>query len=649
MFNNAKWLWAEKNDGQSGDCVFRYTFDLEKRPKTSLLTVAATGACFVSVNGEYVLYAAGRDRTETETFHMTADITRELKKGVNVVVARVTGGADRNGFALEIDEPAVASGEGFLVYQSTAYTRNETVTTYNATTEHRLEGIHTAEFSSDLFKPATVGEGAEAVLANVRSAPLFDAGRKRGYDKIDGGIVMDTEPGAVYPKFTITANSGDKLVITGSLSAKTLEYIARAETQSFEFDEPLYGQLTFTYPATVKLNEAGYRLVECGAERTGEWKCDSRLAEELYEKAENTFRICAAGAFTSVPDGKTITPLDASVMARAGLYLLSGGATYAEQMLGALLDALDGKPSWVTTDNKLYTLYALSGMGLHGDCAAAVNNADLKQRALAATAAFIETFDVNDPDLKRLADGRFNVDGKLMAESLVYSAAKLCRATAAELGITRYDELLNATVESAEKRAEGYVKASGLTTGDVYDDRANAMAVLSGLTPQFLFGDAARVMAASYSAAPLYEGLITEALFVAGRADWALQRMSARAAVLNEEYIPSDYAGEGELCRAASAGYIGAFYRAIAGIEFSDGGRKVCITPDLTAIERITFDILDGTLSGRMLKNAKGTEFVIDNRTALNVTLRLKVNKGIATDEPVKLIELKKGKNVFKF
>ena len=54
-------------------------------------------------------------------------------------------------------------------------------------------------------------------------------------------------------------------------------------------------------------------------------------------------------------------------------------------------------------------------------------------------------------------------------------------------------------------------------------------------------------------------------------------------------------------------------------------------------------------MTGKMIKSAKGTEFVIDNRTALDAVLRLKVNKGIVTDEPVKTLELKKGKNVFRF
>lgn len=106
MFKKAEWIWAEENDSSSGDCVFRYAFNADKRPKTAEMSVAATGACFVSVNGEYVLYAAGRDATESETFYMTADISRELKKGVNVIVARVAAARKRTGWRSSAKRPA---------------------------------------------------------------------------------------------------------------------------------------------------------------------------------------------------------------------------------------------------------------------------------------------------------------------------------------------------------------------------------------------------------------------------------------------------------------------------------------------------------------------------------------------------------------
>lgn len=650
MFKNAKWIWSAENGVDTGDCVFRYTFNLEKRPKASKLTVAATGRCFVSVNGDYVLYAVGRDVTETETFYATADISRALKKGVNVIVARVVGGAETNGFALECDDPAIASGSTFTVYRSTASSRTDDTTVFNATVEHRLAGIHTPEFMSDIFKPVTEGEPADTVLASARPAPLFDAGKKRGYDKIDGGIVMETEPGAVYPRFTVTANSGDKVEITGSLSSRTLVYVAHEESQSFEFDEPLYGTLTFKYPSTVKLNEAGYRLVECGAERTGLFKCDEDVVMQLLDKAENTFRLCTAGAFTERPDSRTVTPLDASVLASAAVYTLTDGAAYLQNLMNALLDALDGKPTWVTTDNRLYTLYGLSGLGLHGDCAAVLNDSDLRQRALQATVAYLETFDGESEALRAETDGRYNMDTRLLVCALEYSAVTLCCTEAAALEITRYDDFLTARKTQCESCAETLLKNGGLTTtGNLHDDRANALAVLSGLAPQFLAGDAARVMATALNATPIWEGAVVEALFATGRATWAVKRMRARAAVLDEYTLPSDYVGEGEACRAAAAGYIGAFYRAIAGVRYENGGRRITVTPDLSAVSRIYFELPDGKLMAKINRSAKNTEFIFDNRTGLDVTLRLKLNKGIVTDEPVKELELKKGRNVFKF
>lgn len=73
------------------------------------------------------------------------------------------------------------------------------------------------------------------------------------------------------------------------------------------------------------------------------------------------------------------------------------------------------------------------------------------------------------------------------------------------------------------------------------------------------------------------------------------------------------------------------------------------VTPDLNVCRRIVFSVCGGNFSGKMTKTAKGSEFVIENRTDMDAVLRLKRNKGIVTDEPIKTLELKKGKNVFKF
>lgn len=67
------------------------------------------------------------------------------------------------------------------------------------------------------------------------------------------------------------------------------------------------------------------------------------------------------------------------------------------------------------TENSLYTLYALSGLGLAGDCAALINSSDLKQRLLQATVAFLETFDGEADTLRAETDARYNIDYKLFA------------------------------------------------------------------------------------------------------------------------------------------------------------------------------------------------------------------------------------------
>lgn len=655
MITQGKWIWAKgSSENGTGDCTFRYVFPCEKRPRTAMLSVAATNRCSVTVNGNFVLYAAGRAATDTETFYDTADIAGEIKKGANVLVLRVKGGAARNGVVAECPELNVASSDRFLSYESHAMTDENGVYLYNSTTEHRLEGIDAPEFISDLFGSSEIVGDAEAVLPRPVPGVRFGEAKKRPFKKTETGIVMETEPGAVYPTFTVTANSGEHITITGSLSSRKLEYVTCAGEQTFEFDEPLYGTLTFAIPASVKLGSAGYRLVEMGATETGKFKCDVTEINEMYRQARNTFRACCVNAFTDYAGGDEVSVLDASVMARNALYTLKEGAAYAETALVGMLDALEGNPSWVNATNRAHTLLALSDIGLAADCFKAINNADLKQRYLGAAVRMLQTLELDTLGtlLRGEIDTRYNEDTELTGKSLYFSVLRLCRSVADELGIERYNEFLNDANGKLSKTADSILRGNGLSLDkNFHDDRANAFAVLSGIAPQFMSGDAARVMSSVYGSSPMLEGYVTEALMLA-RSDWALLRIKAREAIVRGEYLPEDYAGEGTAARAASAAYVSVFFKSVAGVELGDGGRRVTLTPDLNVVSNVEFTVPvgDGKLYGRFGKTKNGgSEFFVDNQTEADVVLRLKVNKGITTDEPVKTLELKKGKNSFRF
>lgn len=658
MMQNGKWIWARGSSaGGTGTCTFRYVFECDKRPKSANLMVAATNRCFVWMNGNYVMFAGGRASTDQETYYDTVDVADSLKKGANVLVLRVKGGAQENGVVAECPEIGLASSDRFLAYESNVTTDDGTVYTYNATTEHRLGGIHAPEFISDLFGSSEVIGDAEAVLPRPVPSAIYDESKKRSYKKIAGGIVMETQPGAAYPRFTVTANSGEHIVITGSLSDRKLEYVTCAGEQTFEFDEPLFGTLNFEIPASVKLGDAGYRLVTNGAEEVGSFTCDREDLNELYRLAHNTFETTGVHMFTDTVGGDTLSVLDASVAVRNALYLYAEGTAYAETTLSAVLDAVEGNDSFIDVGNRAHTLLAFGTLGLAADCFRAVNNADLKQRYLTVAAEYLQTIDLNEIAMlcKGDIDGGYNSDSELAAKSLYFSAVQLCKTVADELGIDRYNDFLSTQSETLGKVADNVLRGNGLSLDkNFHDDRANALAILSGLAPQFMAGDAARVMATSLCCTPLLEGYVTEALLGA-RSDWACNRMAARLATIKNiggNTIPEDYASEGAGARAAASGYIGAFFKAFAGVELSEGGRHVTITPELNAIDSLSFTVPAGSgkIVGRFSRNKSGgADCFVDNQSDALVALRLKGNKGFATDEPIKVLELKKGKNAFRF
>lgn len=654
MIQNGKWIWARGSS--AGTCTFRYVFECDKRPKTAMLTVAATNRCFVQVNGAYVLFAAGRASTDGETFYDTADIAGELKKGGNVLVIRVKGGAAQNGVVAECEEIGLASSDRFLAYESNVATDDGTTYTYNATTEHRLDGMHAPEFISDLFGSSEIIGDAEAVLPRPVPTSVFDESKKRPYKKIDGGIVMETMAGAAYPRFTVTANSGEHIVVTGSLSDRKLEYITCGGEQSFEFDEPLYGTLTFSIPSAVKVGDVGYRSVQNGATETGSFSCDNAEINALYALAHDTFEMTDVQMFTDYAGGDRLSILDASIAVRNALYLYAEGCAYAQTVLSATLDAIEGNESFVDVGNKAHTLLALGELGLAADCFNTCNDADLKQRYVAVAGEYLQSIDCEELGLlcKGDVDARYNCDSELVAQSLYYSAVRLCRNTAEETGVDRFNAFLDSRLETLGKLSDSLLRGNGLSLDkNFHDDRANALAILSGIAPQFTAGDAARVMATALNASPLMESYVTDALLGANSA-WACMRMRARLAMIGEDSktIPEDYAGEGAGARAAAAGYIGTFFKSLAGVEFSEGGRRVTVTPEFNCVDNLSFTVpvANGKVIGKFSRTKTGAaDCFVDNQSDAFVTLRLKHNKGFTTDEPIKVLELKKGRNSFRF
>lgn len=666
MFENAKWIWC-KDSGEQGTCLFRYAFECDKRPKSATLTVAATDRCFVQLNGEYVLFAGGKTPTDTEVVYDTVEVADTVKKGVNVLVVRVKARADRNAVAVECPELGVYSSDRFLAYCSSAATDDGETYVYNATKEHRLGGIHAPEFISDLFVGAvpanmpSTDDGDEptpkAVLPRAVPVVTFDASKKRPYKKVDGGIVMETVSGAAYPRFVVTANSGDRITVTGSLSKRKLEYVACAGEQSFEFDEPLYGTLTFAAVGTVKWNDVCYRSVTCGAKSVGSFTCDCDAFNALYTYALNTFRTTCVGLPTDYAGGETLSALDACAAVRNALYLYAEGPAYAETVLTATLDAIEGNPSFVDVGNKAHTLLALGTAGVAADCFGAVNNADLKGRYLTVAADYLQKIDLDDLGMlvKGDVDTRYNCDSELAAKSLYYAAVSLCRRVADDIGVDRYNDFFDARKEEIAKTADSLLRGNGLSLDkNFHDDRANALAVLTELAPQFMAGDAARVMASALNASPMFEGYIAEALFGV-RGDWAQIRLQARLSEIRlcgGDTVPEDYIGEGAGARAASAGILGALFRGLVGIRHTDGGRTVTVMPELKTVSNVacTVPAVGGEIVCRFTRNKSGAaECFVDNRSDANVILRLKATRGFATDEPIKVLELKKGKNTFKF
>src|SRR3954464_5413057 len=83
------WIWGGSKGAAiqpNETCFLRRTFHTEAKPDKAVLTVAADDEAIVFINGRQIVRPKGYDKPAVE------DVTRDIKKGENVIAIRAKSG-----------------------------------------------------------------------------------------------------------------------------------------------------------------------------------------------------------------------------------------------------------------------------------------------------------------------------------------------------------------------------------------------------------------------------------------------------------------------------------------------------------------------------------------------------------------------------
>ncbi len=718
VFENSKWIWAEQVDSSADDVViFRRPFNVDKPPKTAVARIAAENRYFLYLNGKEVVVGGGMLRTgrSGKGFYDEIDLSGYIEKGENVisVIAMFYGTADNKlsagkaGLLFECPELSVSSDSGFTVYRDRAYSAHPDYAKpkaaginikYDATLESMLTGYQKPEFVSNLFVAATeLGEyGAEPWGEVVkRPVPLF-AGKLvekcRKIDKRTNVLMGDryadeytlTLPRAmnVYPRLSVTANSGDRIEVKSeryevggcyedegkSTNGFRFEYICKAEAQTFEFPQTLYGErLIFSITPGVKVQALGYRESLYGSVDDGELRTDDEFLGALQEKCADTLVGCMREGFVDTPErGNYVLPAAASVGADGAFYLFEdGGVALAEKFMADTLELAENDILYASVYGERkelpsQMLIALSEFGIAAKYYAYVGMNEKLAAFVVAGLKYLAKWEQGEdgfiaPRTQAKCDDLFNCDEKLVLNMLYYSALNnVCRLMEAT-GDDTHSGFLDDRAQSLKAALDACYDGMGYSSvKGFYDDRANAFAVLSGIADNEEYTGLTRILESVACATPLYEGYVLEALCVMGEGNIALRRMKSRYHDMVENgrsTLSEDFAGRGAKSYLGSVAPLPIMYRYFAGINFDEGLGKIVITPDLRSLGVIDFRLTleGGKLSGRFAKVKDRVEVFVDNSTGKEVLLLLKsefIGKDI-DGMSEKGFKLTKGKNKF--
>ncbi len=581
MFKRSEWIWADAGLRPNDRVNFIDEFICESIPSKVCLKIATETKYWLFINGELAVFDGGlfRESLPGQGYFDEVDIAKYLRRGKNEIIWHVwyfgNGGRNnsfcaRAGLLYECTELGLFSGSHTLCERDVGYYTTERDNPsflyggHNTAYDARKAPFSLCPCLLHAAHAKTVGRYGDEPwgMLQKRSVPLlrFSDRIPCTYTVCGREYTVELERAMQFsPYFVVEAHGGEVVGVrsdryevrggpgdTGNVYfGHRAEYVCREGVQEFEMRDWIFGEkIIFSVPEGVKVLSLGYRESGYDCKVTAQFRCDDEAVNALFQKCVNTLLVCMRENYMDCPDrerGQWIG--DVSVQAPQVIYLLDDNAKAL--LRKAILDFLrlrkeDRLVGNVPGDNFTelpgQSLNAISEWGMISSYYAATKEKEILQLAFEPAVRYLALWKIDKSGKLQPRKGDwywfdhlYNVDAEVLEHCWYYSALRFARFMAKELKNKKYDAFLAERMQLIESTFHlRYWKDGRYASGDVTDDRANAMAVLAGLCPPECFESVRYVLLSVFNSSTYMENYVLTALCEMGYTRDAFVRMMSR-------------------------------------------------------------------------------------------------------------------------
>jgi len=414
------------------------------------------------------------------------------------------------------------------------------------------------------------------------------------------------------------------------------DYITVAGKQSFEsYPWRTGSKIIIEAPAGITFTKVGFRESGFDMERSGKFVSECKELDQIWKEGQNTLDICMRDNYMDCPDRER-SPYSGDTANQAAFvnYALSNSATLLSQktyrFLAGWVKASDNGtwtsrwPSNTTTEIPIQNLAFVSSAKDYYDY-----TGDLETLEIVYPIAvdYLKAWNMQNDGMVEYRKGTFqwvdwgsNPDPTVLQNEFYYGACKNVKEMAAYLNKTEDNAFLDERMNSIKSNFDKcfWVDGHGYTSKeDVYDERAQAMAVLYGLASQDKYPVLKDVMVNTYSASTYMERYILEGLCEMGEFDEAKTRMLNRYKPMYEDEwttLWENWTLQGSVNHGWTGAPILAMSKHIAGIKpTAPGYSKYELTPHNTLgnLETVT-DTVKGEIKMKLETVSGTTTITVD-------------------------------------
>lgn len=675
MMTGAKWIWEENNQLDNDWVYFKKVFQVEKEGNY-ILRISADTRYFLYVNQNLCVLDGGLFRDaygENSGYVDKVDISDFVKAGQNVMEVLVWhyGNGGRNNVPLKSAGLIFACEE--LGLYSDAATKCLRHPCYFETAQPEPSYLYGGfnigynanfQINDTLLKNAVEFGEEEFGSLYERPIPLFSFSPviSGEYRKTDGKYVLKL-PTALHvmaymeieaqgnetieirnDRYTVNGGPGDEM---NQYAGHRTEYLCKkGYNQYLNYDYMACEELHFYIPDSVTIIRLGYRICEYDTKLMKVLHTDNEEVNILIKKCARTLKFCMRDNFMDCPDrerGQWIG--DVSVQAPQIFYTLDQNAVLLlKKAIHNFLalrkgDCLVGNvPGIHFSELPSQSLNAISELGMISIYYEFTGDAKILEMAFEPMVRYLKLWGMNEKGLVLSRPGDwywfdhlYNQDKTVLENAWYYMALSFAKRAGECLSRFEYHDFLKNRMASIEQNFEEHFwKDNYYGSGEIVDERANALAVLSGLAKQEHYEDIQKILVTTYNCTPYMEVYVSEALFKMGYTKSAFSRIMNRYMPLirNENAtLWEDFAILGTRNHAWSGGPLTLFYRYLAGIRIDCGAKTIYLCPDFTILreQEYSMETAGGILQVAMKCEENALQIKIDNNTAYQVRLE-KVN-----------------------